>query len=737
MVMAILDDNLCGPLLGNATASMPAYLRIREMAAKAGKTAQTRCGREATERGRTLSSVRNIGIVAHIDAGKTTTTERILYYAGRVHRMGEVHEGSATMDWMAQEKERGITITSAATTCYWQDHQINIIDTPGHVDFTIEVERSLRVLDGAVCVFCAVGGVQPQSETVWRQAERYAVPRIAFVNKMDRMGADFNTVVSEVRERLGSNAVPVQLPIGAAEDYVGLVDLITMRAYQFDDESLGTSFTEEEIPEALQDDAEFARAELLEAVAEFDDELLEVYFDDASAVTEAMIHRAIRAGTIANALVPVFCGSSLRNKGVQQLLDATVNYLPSPLDIPAIVGEHPKTGEPVGRDADDSAPLSALVFKLMADPYQGQLSFVRVYSGQLKKGQNVFNPRTGKRTRILTLVQLHADSRSDVPVLYSGEIGAVAGLKDVTTGDTLCAENAPVALAGIHPPEPVMFMAIEPRSRADKEKLEGALKSLAAEDPTCLVRIDPETGQTVISGMGELHLEILKDRMLREFKVEANTGRPMVAYHETITRSGRASHTFERDIGGQNHYAKLELTVEPQTRGSGDRIEFDVSKSVLPEMFRGAVEEGITNGAMTGVLCRYPVTDCLVRVTGAEVNSEESTEIAFRTAATMAYRAAVLDGNPEFLEPIMALEIVTPPDYMGDILGDVNARRGKVKEMVSRGTLQVVRADVPLAELFGYSTAVRSLSRGRATYTMEPELFDVVPPKMKDALLSR
>jgi elongation factor G len=707
------------------------------MAAKAGKTASTTHSREAKERGRTLSSVRNIGIVAHIDAGKTTTTERILYYAGRVHRMGEVHEGSATMDWMAQEKERGITITSAATTCYWQDHQINIIDTPGHVDFTIEVERSLRVLDGAVCVFCAVGGVQPQSETVWRQADRYGVPRIAFVNKMDRMGADFGVVVGEIRERLGSNAVPVQLPIGAAEEYVGLIDLVCMRAIRFDDESLGAQFSVEEIPAELLDEAELARAELLEAVAEFDDEMLEVYFDEPSAVTEAMIHRAIRTATLDGALVPVFCGSSLKNKGVQQLLDATVGYLPSPLDIPAIVGEHPKTGETVEREADDNGPLSALVFKLMADPYQGQLAFVRVYSGHLKKGQNVFNPRTGKRTRILTLVQLHADSRSDVDALYSGEIGAVAGLKDVTTGDTLCSENMPVALAGIRPPEPVMFMAIEPRSRADKEKLEGALKSLAAEDPTCLVRIDAETGQTVISGMGELHLEILKDRMLREFKVEANTGRPMVAYHETITSAGQGAHTFEREIGGQLHYAHLELAVEPLTRGSGERIEFEVSKSVLPEQFRSAVEEGITNGAMTGVLSRYPVTDLCVRVVGARVNPEESTEIAFRTAATMAYRAAVLSGKPEFLEPIMALEIVTPPDYMGDILGDVNARRGKVKEMVSRGALQVVRADVPLAELFGYSTAVRSLSRGRATYTMEPELFDVVPPKVKDDLLSR
>jgi elongation factor G len=710
---------------------------MREMAANAGKTACTPTGREATDRGRTLSSVRNIGIVAHIDAGKTTTTERILYYAGRVHRMGEVHEGSATMDWMAQEKERGITITSAATTCYWKDHQINIIDTPGHVDFTIEVERSLRVLDGAVCVFCAVGGVQPQSETVWRQADRYGVPRIAFVNKMDRMGADFGMVVAEIRERLGSNAVPIHLPIGASDDYVGLIDLVRMHAVTFDDDTLGVKFTDSEIPSELADEVELARGLMLEAIAEFDEELLEVYVDNPAAVTETMINRALRKATLSSELIPVLCGSSLRNKGVQQLLDATVAYLPSPVDVPAIVGEHPKTGEQVEREADDHGPLSALVFKLMADPYQGQLAFVRVYSGQLKKGQNVFNPRTGKRSRILTLVQLHADSRSDVDALYSGEIGAVAGLREVTTGDTLCAENAPVALAGIRPPEPVMFMAIEPRSRADKEKLEAALKSLAAEDPTCVVRIDTETGQTVISGMGELHLEILKDRMLREFKVEANTGKPMVAYRETITSEGRGSHTFEREIGGQNHYAHLELVVEPLPRGTGDQIAFEVSKSVLPEQFRSAVEEGITNGAMTGILSRYPVTDTCIRVVGALVNPEESTEIAFRTAATMAYRAAVLAGKPEFLEPIMALEIVTPPDYMGDILGDVNARRGKVKEMVSRGALQVVRADVPLAELFGYSTAVRSLSRGRATYTMEPELFDVVPPKVKDDLLSR
>ena len=701
-----------------------------------GKTKGSGRSREAPDRDRSLPQVRNIGIIAHIDAGKTTTTERMLFYAGRVHKIGEVHEGNTVMDWMEQEKERGITITSAATTCYWLNHQVNIIDTPGHVDFTVEVERSLRVLDGAVGVFCGVGGVQPQSETVWHQADRYHVPRLAFVNKMDRMGADFDQVVSEMQSRLGANAVPIQIPIGAEEDYRGLIDLIAMEAIAFDDESLGAELIREPIPETMTDAAEAARAELVEKVAEKDEEVLEAYLEQGD-VSVDVLKAGIRRVVTANEMTPVLCGSSLKNKGVQPLLDAVVAYLPSPLEVPPIEGESPRTGEKVIREPDDFGPTSVLVFKLAADPYLGQIAYVRVYSGQLKKGQNVYNPRVKKRERIMTLMRLHADSRTEVNTLCSGEIGAVSGLKSITTGDTLCVENDPVELAGIRFPEPVMFMAIEPRTRADRDKLDQALASLAAEDPSCVIRSDPETGQTVMSGMGELHLEILKDRMLREFKVAANTGKPMVAYHETATRKGQGKHEFERDLGGQRHYAQLVLEVEPRERGTGNSLAFEVSKRELPEQFRPGIEAGIEDGAITGVLSRYAVTDVSVKVVKATVDPEFSTEVAFRTAATMAFREAVMAAGAEFLEPIMALEIVTPAEYMGDVLGDLNGRRGKVREMATRGELQVVHAAVPLAELFGYSTAIRSLTRGRANYTMEPEQFDIVPGQLKNELLNR
>jgi elongation factor G len=692
--------------------------------------------REAAGRDRALPQLRNIGIIAHIDAGKTTTTERMLFYAGRLHQMGEVHEGSATMDWMEQEKERGITITSAATTCYWRDHMVNIIDTPGHVDFTVEVERSLRVLDGAVGVFCAVGGVQPQSETVWLQAERYHVPRLVYVNKMDRMGASFGTVVTEIRERLGSIPIPIQLPWGSEEAFEGVIDLIEMQAVHFDEDSLGASFEVVEIPADMREAAELARAELIELVAERDEAVLEAFLEEGDVSTE-LLKSSLRAGVVANEVVPVLCGSSLRNKGVQQLLDAVIDFLPSPLDVPPIEGVDPKSGESVVREADDYGPAGALAFKLMADAYLGQIVFVRVYSGQLKKGQNVFCPRTGKRLRLTTLIRLHADSREEVDVLYSGEIGAVGGLKGVTTGDTICAENAKVELVGIRFPEPVMSMAIEPKTRADKEKLEIALVALAAEDPTCVVRLDAETGQTVISGMGELHLEILKDRMLREYKCEANTGKPMVAYHETVTVPAQAESEFDREIGGQRQFAKVTLAARPRKRGSGNEIIFDLSTKVLPAQYRDVVREGIENGAITGVLSRFPVTDTEIRVVGAGMDPEYSTEVAFRTAATMAFRDVVVAAKAEILEPIMALEIITPPESMGDVLGDLNGRRGKVKEMVARGIQQVVRAAVPLAELFGYATAVRSLSKGRASYTMEPEQFDIVPEKVKEELLNR
>ncbi|NQU41054.1 MAG: elongation factor G [Lentisphaerae bacterium] len=703
---------------------------------KTSKASARFAASEAVDRLRPLCQVRNIGIIAHIDAGKTTTTERMLYYAGTVHKIGEVHEGTTVMDWMAQERERGITITSAATTCFWRDHQINVIDTPGHVDFTVEVERSLRVLDGAVGVFCAVGGVQPQSETVWRQSNRYHVPRVAFVNKMDRMGADFSRVVADMRTRLGSNAVPVQLPIGAEDNFEGVIDLIAMRAMGYDVASLGAEVSQYPIPAEHAAEAEKARAELVEAVAEKDEALLEAYMEDADVAPE-VLKAGIRRLVINGSLVPVLCGSSLRNKGVQQLLDAVVDFLPSPLDVPAIEGLNPRTGDTEQRAADDSGPFSALAFKLASDSYIGRLAFIRIYSGHISKGQNVFNPRTGKRERILRLIRLHANDRTEVDRLYSGEIGAVVGLKNATTGDTLCAENAPIELIRIRFPEPVMFMAIEPKSRADKDKLDGALAAMAAEDPTCIVRTDAETGQTILSGMGELHLEILKDRMDREYSVVTNSGKPMVAYYETITGSATAEHLFDREFGGNRHFAKVVLEVSHTPRGSGTEIDVSVSDNVIPSEFKVAVRDGITDGIMTGILARYPLTDLRVRVLSGAFDSESSSDVAFRTAAVMAFREAVMAAGPQFLEPIMAVEVVTPAEAMGDILSDISARRGRVTSMDAVGDMQVIKAAVPLAELFGYSTAVRSLSRGRASYTMEPEHFAVAPANLREQLINR
>ncbi len=704
---------------------------------KKKKKASARSGAaEAADRLRPLCRVRNIGIIAHIDAGKTTTTERMLYYAGIVHKIGEVHEGTAVMDWMQQEKERGITITSAATTCFWRDHQVNIIDTPGHVDFTMEVERSLRVLDGAVGVFCGVGGVQPQSETVWRQSDRYGVPRIAFVNKMDRMGADFHRVVADMRKKLGSNAVPVQLPIGAEDRFRGVIDLVSMRALNYDEKTLGADVSELPIPSELAADAEKARSELVEAVADKDEGVLEAFLEGADVAPDVLLG-GIRRTVIRGEMVPVLCGSSLKNKGVQQLLDAVVDFMPSPLDVPAIEGTNPRDGSTVERSPDDTGDLSALAFKLATDSYIGRLAFVRIYSGHLRKGQNVFNPRTRKRERILKLIRLHANDRTEVEVLHSGEIGAVVGLKHVTTGDTLCAENAPVELMGIRFPEPVMFMAIEPKTRADKEKLDDALAALCAEDPTCVVRTDAETGQTILSGMGELHLEILKDRMDREYNVVTNSGRPMVAYHETITGTGSAVHVFDREFGGSRQFARVALEVSAAQRGAGVTIDVGVSDTQIPAEFKSAVEAGIHDGLVTGVLVRYPVTDITVRVTGGAFDPESSSEVAFRTAAVMALREAVMAAGPEILEPIMAVEVVTPSEVMGDVLADLNTRRGKVQSMDALGGMQIVKAAVPLAELFGYSTAVRSLSRGRATYTMEPTHFAVAPADLKETLLNQ
>ena len=691
---------------------------------------------EAAGRAHPLATIRNIGIVAHIDAGKTTTTERMLYYTGRVHRMGEVHDGNTVMDWMAQEQERGITITSAATTCFWRDQQINIIDTPGHVDFTAEVERSLRVLDGAVGVLCAVGGVQPQSETVWRQANKYAVPRIAFINKMDRTGANFARVLGEIRGQLNSPAVAVQIPWGQETEFRGVVDLVRMQALTFADEELGAKVQAQAIPAELELAAQKAREHLLEAVAETDEALLTTYLEEGD-LSAAALRGGIRRATIAGRMVPVLCGTSLRNKGIQPLLDAVVDYLPSPLEVPAVRGRHPKTEAEQVRETSDFEPLCALAFKVATDPFVGRLVFVRVYSGELKKGVNVYNPRTQKRERVMRLIRLHANQREEVEVLYSGEIGAIAGIKGVGTGDTLCAEQKPIVLERIHFPEPVISMAIEPRTQADKEKLQEVLADLADEDPTFQVGQNAETGQLIIQGMGELHLEILRDRMLREFKVQANAGRPMVAYRETITESARAEYTFERELAGKHHLAMVGLLLEKNERGGGNSVDFKISSDIIPHDFRPIVEEGIRDGLSTGVLGSFPLVDVRVSVVSGQWHPVDSSEIAFRSAASMALREAALAARPVLLEPIMALEIELPEEHLGDVLGDLNMRRGQVKDVAQREGTRVIEASVPLAELFGYATTLRSLTRGRAGYTMEPTRFDVVPESLCRELMNR
>ncbi len=685
---------------------------------------------------RRLLGIRNIGIIAHIDAGKTTTTERILFFTGRIYKIGEVDSGTAVMDYMAQERERGITITSAATTCFWRDHQVNIIDTPGHVDFTAEVERSLRVLDGAVGVFCAVGGVQPQSETVWRQADRYRVPRVAFVNKMDRLGADFRMVVLQMRRKLGANPVPVQIPMGAAETFDGIIDLIDMKAVRFDDSSDAHEAVISEIPAIYRTEAEKARAEMVERIAEKDEGVLAAYLEQADVASD-VIRAGLRRVALDGTVTPVFCGAAVRNKGVQPLLDAVVDYLPSPLDKGEIQGVHPATGKATTRQPDSGAATSALVFKLANDPYSGRLGFIRIYSGRVQKGQNLYNPRTRKRERITKLLRLHADHRTEVDELRAGEIGAIVGFKLITTGDTLCTENQPIELERIRFPEPVMFMAVEPKSRADKDRLDAALSALVAEDPTCSVRTDSDTGQMVLSGMGELHLEILVDRMQREFNVAACTGKPMVNYYETVTAAGSSEHEFDREIGGHRQYARVALTVSPQERGKGTRIEWDAAGKGMTDDFKQAIEDGLQDGIVTGVLGRYPMTDMEIRVTGCGVDLQSSTPVAFRTAAVMAFRQAVAAASPEFLEPIMSLEIVTPPETMGEVLGDINGRRGKVRDMTVQGDMQLIHAAVPLATLFGYSTVIRSLTKGRATHALEPDHFEIVPRTVRESLLNR
>ena len=686
-----------------------------------------------------LSTIRNIGIVAHIDAGKTTTTERILFYTGKIHKHGDVHDGNTTTDFMIQEKERGITIQSAAISCAWKGCSINIIDTPGHVDFTMEVERSLRVLDGAVCVFCAVGGVQPQSETVWRQADRYGVPRLAFVNKMDRMGADFLRVVEEMRTKLKAVACPVELPIGREDGFKGVVDLIRMKGIVYDEATEGKTFTVGDVPAEMKDDAELARAELVEKVADLDEGVMEAFLEKGD-LTEAELVPAIRRLVVAGRFVPVLCGTSLRDKGVQPLLDAVCDFLPSPNDRPPVPATDLKSGAPVTRQQNDSELLTSLVFKIATDPYVGKLFFVRVYGGVLKKGANAFNPRTRKRERIMKIVRLFADDQIEVEELHAGDIGAVVGLKEVTTGDTLCAEMKPCYLERITAPQPVMFLAIEPKSSADKDKLVASMQALAAEDPTCQFREDEETGQTILSGMGELHLEILVDRLKREFKCAANVGKPMVSYCETVTQPALKDFTFDRELGGKRHAVGLKIEIRPLERGQGVKVELarDFVNLVLDKHLQECVRQGLADGVATGVLARYPMTDLAVTCLSATlVDPEVSDEVAFRSAAMMGFREAAEAAAPEFLEPIMKLEITTPPESVGEILGDLNSRRGAVLDMDMRGDLQVIHARVPLAQMFGYATAIRSLTKGRASYSMETDQFELAPKNVREEILSR
>ncbi|MFS8543281.1 MAG: elongation factor G [Limnochordales bacterium] len=682
-----------------------------------------------------LERTRNIGIMAHIDAGKTTTTERILFYTGRVHRLGEVHEGAATMDWMVQERERGITITAAATTCQWADHRINIIDTPGHVDFTVEVERSLRVLDGAIAVFCAVNGVEPQSETVWRQANKYRVPRIAFVNKMDRVGADFQNVVKQIRERLGANPVPVQLPVGVEDTFRGYVDLIEMKARIYVDD-LGTRSDETEIPAEMAAEVEAAREALLEAVAELDDELMAKYLEGEE-ITPAEIRKALRRGTLDLKAVPVLCGSAFKNKGVQALLDAVIHYLPSPVDLPPVRGYKPGTDEEDTRPSSDDAPFSALAFKIMADPYVGKLAFFRVYSGVLKAGSYVLNSTKGKKERIGRIVRMHANHREEVDAVYAGDIAAAVGLKDTATGDTLCDENHPILLESLEFPEPVIEQAIEPKTKADQDKLGLALQRLQEEDPTFRVHTDPETGQTIIHGMGELHLEVIVDRLLREFKVEANVGKPQVAYRETITKPVRAEGKFIRQTGGRGQYGHVVLEIEPLEPGQGFEFVNKIVGGVVPKEYIPAVEEGVKEAMQTGVLAGYPVVDVRVTIVDGSYHEVDSSEMAFKIAASMGFKEGAKKAEPVLLEPYMRVEVTTPEEFLGDVMGDLNARRGRIEGMEQRANTQVVRARVPLAEMFGYATDLRSMTQGRASYSMFFSHYEPVPANIAEEVIAQ
>jgi elongation factor G len=682
-----------------------------------------------------LDRVRNIGIMAHIDAGKTTTTERILYYTGRTHKMGEVHEGAAVMDWMAQEQERGITITSAATTAFWRDFRVNIIDTPGHVDFTVEVERSLRVLDGAIAVFDAVAGVEPQSETVWRQADRYRVPRIAFINKMDRTGADFFASVQSMVDRLGARPVPVQLPLGQEEHFRGVIDLVEMRALVWQDE-LGTNYEVEEIPAELLEQAQEYHHQLIDSVADHDDELLETYLLDEDAVTPEMLRRALRAATLDITVTPILLGSAFKNKGVQPLLDAVVEYLPSPLDVPPVHGIDPRTEHELSRRPAVDEPFAALAFKVMSDPYVGKLTYIRVYSGQVNAGDRVLNTTTGKTERIGRILQMHANHREEREQIMAGEIAATVGLKNTTTGDTLATDTAPIRLESMDFPEPVISVAIEPKTKGDQDKLGAGLQRLTEEDPTFRVRTDEETGQTLISGMGELHLEIIVDRLTREFNVDANVGRPQVAYRETISKPvEKIEGRFVRQTGGRGQYGHAVINASPMEPGEGYEFVDKIVGGKIPKEYISSVDLGIQEAMESGVMSGYPVVDVRIELIDGSFHDVDSSEMAFKIAGSMAFKTAEQRAKPKLLEPVMAVEVVTPEEYLGDVMGDLNSRRGRVEGLEPRGNAQAIRARVPLATMFGYATDLRSTTQGRATFTMQFDRYEEVPQSIASELV--
>jgi len=685
-----------------------------------------------------LEKVRNIGIMAHIDAGKTTVTERVLYYTGRTHRIGEVHDGAATMDWMAQEQERGITITSAATTAYWKDHPIHIIDTPGHVDFTVEVERSLRVLDGAVAVFDAVSGVEPQSETVWRQAERYEVPRIAFINKMDRMGADFFGAVQSMRDKLHANAVPVQVPIGAESEFKGMIDLVNMKAYVFKEETLGAEWVEESISADMLEKCQELRAQLLEELAMLDEEneeFMHKVLEAPDTLTPEEIHQVIRQGVCTNKINPVLCGSALKNKGVQQLLDAVISWLPSPLERGTIKAHDLKKDQDIFLEPKDDAPFAALAFKVMTDPYVGRLTFVRIYSGTMNKGMNLLNATKDQKGRVSRLIEMHANSRTERDAFYTGDIAACIGLKNTTTGDSLCAPDAAILLEKMEFPEPVISMAIEPKSKADREKLSTALSSLSEEDPTFRVSTHEETGQTIIEGMGELHLEVLHDRMKREFSVDANVGKPQVSYKETITAPAKSDTKFVKQTGGRGQYAHVVLEIEPNEKGKGIEIASKIVGGVIPKEYIPAVISGVEDGLKTGVVAGYNLVDVIVKIVFGSYHEVDSSEMAFKICGSMAVKDAAKKAKPILLEPIMKVDVTTPEAKMGDVIGDINRRRGQIMGQALQKGMAIVNSEVPLSEMFGYSTELRSLTSGRATYSMEPSHFAPVPTKIAQEIM--